>query len=408
MRREAYVWRRHFSWDQMRKITSIDSMRRRFLPPDLVESCRFARCQLRDTEKWYNVSHSADGVWNGTPVCFDFIIRPLFAEYAVAIYRQVLKDVLAYYPNLMRYEVVDGPLVGERRLVFPDRLDEAAAHWMQSRAWYLIQRCDIAVPESCTVTLDPNAIRSGNRIKAEVHLVLDRPETTGETRDEVAAVMSSGRAFPVDPELRTGDPRATMDMFSELSLPELVLLNWPQVQKKPREVDRRLHQAIENFDYDGVRKALAEGADPNCLPDRECPECPLATVAGYKHWMRQPSKGRDSEELRRQCPGPTAEEINRMIDLLVDAGAAVDWAAPDELPPLAEATLDSDAAVVTHLLELGADPSIRCHTDEHPSEEGTAWEFADYRCNPDVDHDDDSAWNALVAKWPDPHGGFDG
>jgi hypothetical protein len=392
----------------MRKITAIETMRHRFLSPALVETCRFARCQLQDTPRWYNVGHSADGVWNGTPVYFDFILRPLFADYAVAIYRQVLADALAYYPDFMRCGISDGPLVGERRLVFPDRLDEAAAYWMQTRALYLMERSDIAVPESCTVTVDPNSTRVGNRIKAQVHLVLDRPETTVETRNEVAAAMSSGQAFPVDLKPRKCDPRASLDMFTELSLPELVLLNWPQVQKKPRAVDQLLHKAVEKFDYDGVRNALAAGADPNCLPDEQYPQCALTTVASYKHWMRQPSNGNDWDELRRRFPGPSAEEIIRMIDLLVDAGAALDWAAPNELTPLAEASLNSDAAVVSHLTELGADPSIRCHSDEYPSELGTAWEFADYRCNPHADNDDDSAWNALSAAWPEPYGGFGG
>lgn len=44
--------------------------------------------------------------------------------------------------------------------------------------------------------------------------------------------------------------------------------------------------------------------------------------------------------------------------------------------------------------------------DDDEREWGSAWEFADYRCNPHVQHDDYSAWDALVARWPKPYGGF--
>src|ERR1041385_8367112 len=66
--RPAYVWRRQLSYDQMQKVDSLELMRQRFLPSGLVERCRFARCQLRDTTNWWNVSHTAEGTWEGRPV----------------------------------------------------------------------------------------------------------------------------------------------------------------------------------------------------------------------------------------------------------------------------------------------------------------------------------------------------
>ncbi len=43
---------------------------------------------------------------------------------------------------------------------------------------------------------------------------------------------------------------------------------------------------------------------------------------------------------------------------------------------MAEAALNGEEAVVRHLLALGADPSIRCHTDDHPADMGSAWDCA--------------------------------
>lgn len=399
--RSAYVWRRDLSAQQMRKIDGIGHLRRRIMPAQLAEDCAFARCQLRLPRDWYNVYAATEGKWKGKRVTLDFQIRPLFVDYAVAVYQRVIADALAYYPSFTRYEVVDGPLAGERRLVFPDKLDEAAAYWMQTRAWWVMEHTDVAVAETCRVTRDET-----DRGPVTVHLSLDRPQVNENTQDEVAAVMAKGRTFPIDSKPRTCDPKLALDLFVELSLPELVLLNWPLVRKPPSDADRQLHAAIDSFDLEGVRAALAAGADPNTTLDEDFADVPLTRVCEFEHWHRHTRGQSDWRHLPKAYPGPDAIEKIRMIDTLVEAGAAVDWAPPNELTPLAEATLSADAAVVRHLLDLGADPSIRCHDDETESAWGTAWEFADYRCNPHVDNDDRSAWEALTSRWPEPFGGF--
>ena len=54
---------------------------------------------------------------------------------------------------------------------------------------------------------------------------------------------------------------------------------------------------------------------------------------------------------------------------------------PDGTSPLAEACLDAAPEVITYLLQLGADPSIRGYWDDHPSEWGDAWDYAEFRGN---------------------------
>lgn len=382
----------------------IGRMRKYYLPLDIVDQGRFARCQLRYPENWYTVSHSAGGIWGDRPVDFNITIRPLFTEYAVAIYRQVLKDALAYYPNFMRHEVVDGPLVGERRLVFPDQLDEAASYWMESQAWDVMENSDIAVPESCTVRLDPESGAHGARFKADVKVLIDRPLNEREIRNEVAAVMAAGKPFPTDPVPRKCHPGTTMEMFTELSLPELVLLNWDQVRKKPTPADHKLHEAVERFDLDAVKAALAEGADPNSLPEEDGADTMLTKVVGYKHCERHKSECEDWNEISAKYPGPGSDDIIRMVDVLVEAGAAVDWSALNTETPLAEAALSSEAPVVQRLLDLGADPSIRCYDDQYPGKWGSAWNYAEFRCDDNVGNDDETIWNSLLAKWPAPFG----
>lgn len=394
MSRPAYVWRRNLSAQQMRRLAGTRELRERVLPAKLAEDCAFTRCQLRLPGDWYDGHASVAGKWKGKQVTFDLRIRTLFLDYAVAVYQRVVADALAYYPGFTRYEVIDGPLAGERRLVFPDKLDEAAAYWMRVRARWVMEHTDVAVAETCRATHDKSKRRT-----VTVHLSLDRPRVDRDTQDEVVAVMAEGQTFPVDPKPRKCDQQLALDHFVELSLPELVLLNWPLVRKPPSETDRELHAAVEVFDLEGVRAALEAGADPNSTLGKPFAQTSLAKICESELWREQ-SGGRGSSAK------PDTDLQIRMIDLLVEAGAAVDWAPPNELTPLAAAALNADAAVVRHLIDLGADPSIRCHDDNDESAWGSAWEFARYRCNPHVDNDDWSAWEALKSRWPEPFGSF--
>ena len=148
---------------------------------------------------------------------------------------------------------------------------------------------------------------------------------------------------------------------------------------------------------------MSKGADPNGIGDYD--QTPLQRVLDFKWADHRPYESEEQYQRDLEILGPTPQELIAMIDVLVEAGAHVDWAAPNECTPLAEACLHSTAEVVTHLLELGADPSIRCHDDEYPSEAGTAWDFAAMRCDGlDEDRNDESLWNALAAVHKEPWG----
>lgn len=399
MTKQAYVWRRQFSWEQLVKLQSVRWMRERFRRRKLLDLCRFARCQLRDAPSRDEIQVRCDGEWEGDRVEFDVTVQPLVKRYAIAVYARLLDAALRYYPTFTRWEAEDGPLVGERRLVFPDRLDEAAAYWMRVHAWREMEDTDIAVAESCRVS-----VRKGAPKQVDVDIAVDRVLTADEVREELVPRLGRGGPLPVDPTPRKCDPQIVSGLFTELSLPELVLLNWEQVRKPPTAADRALLEAIERFDHDGVREALAAGADPNATLDDRLADAPLTRVASFRFWWQHEPSGEPWDVLQKRYPGPSTDEIIRMIDLLIEAGAVLDWAPPNEHTPLAEAALNGEEAVVRHLLALGADPSIRCHTDDHPAEMGSAWDYAAYHCDGDVGNHDRSAWEALADVWPEPFG----
>lgn len=403
--RDAYVWRRHLNYDQLTKIESLLRLRE-CLDAETVAACAFARCQLRDSDRRYMNYGAFHGDWDGLPSYFRPNLRPLFVDYAIAVYSQAIRDAVAYYPHFARYSVVDGPLIGERRLVFPDKLDEAAAYWIRCRFYELAEKGDISVSESFAIRpVDTSSF--GGRREFIVDVSLDHERIDEKTWKKVSDTVSKGKPFPVNPKPRKCEIKLASEMLTELSLPELVAMNWSSVRKPLTEADRRLFVAINEFDTNAAAEALAAGADPNAVSESN--ETPLTAVVLFR-WIERrrdslnvPDASEEYFKLDAEL-GPSTEEIIRFVNLLVSAGAAADWATFNEETPLAEAALNADADVVTCLLEHGADPSIRCFTDDHPGDWGNAWESAHYLCDPNIDKNDERVWNAIIAKWPAPFG----
>ena len=265
-KREAYVWRRQLSFDQMSKIENIRRLRQR-LDAATAEASAFARCQLKDSDRRCTSYSSFDGDWEGRAAYFKPNLRPLFMDYAIAVYSQAVREVVAYYPQFGRHTAVDGPLAGERRLVFPDQLDEAAAYWIRSRFYQLAQKGDITVNESFAARFENSGAGVVGRENVIVDVVLDCERIDKSTWKEVSAIVATGKPFPIDSQPRKCDVRLACEMLAELSLPELVALNWSCVKKPLIEADRRLFSAIDKFDFDAVKEALDAGADPNAVSD---------------------------------------------------------------------------------------------------------------------------------------------
>jgi len=172
---DAYVWCRQFSRDRLGQLSGIRRARSLWLDEDTRRRSAFSRIQIGDTDKRYNVYRSIDGMWEGREVFFDLTIRPLFIRYAVDVFRRALADTYDHYPNFTRVEFEDGPLAGERRVIFPDRLDEAATTWLHSRFWQIAEKGDVRVNEGFSAKFVEDGCRVGNRVKVSFEIDLDRP-----------------------------------------------------------------------------------------------------------------------------------------------------------------------------------------------------------------------------------------
>jgi len=225
-----------------------------------------------------------------------------------------------------------------------------------------------------------------------------RPETNEATWHELNDMLSAGKLPEIDPTPKRCDPKLSVSMLRHLSIPELFALNWTACLPPLGEVDRLLLDAAGKLDVEGIREALASGANPNSIDGKkEQPALGLIVDETLRYV--------GDEDYSESAANEKDRTALKAIDLLIDAGAAVDLAAFNECTPLAAACLNSDASIVTRLLEHGADPSILCYDDDCKGDWGGAWESANYRCDPIVDNDDSSVWDALTKFYHPPYEG---
>ena len=399
---EAFIWNRQFTFEQFRKFNKIQRMRRG-LDIKTREQAMFARCQLVDTEKRYNVSHSFDGKWEGKPAYFTPEIRPLFMDYAVAVYKQTLAEARQRFPGFAAYAIEDGAMVGERRINFPQKLDLATSQWMHSRFWHLANSDEIKVPESFRAYWKNDGGTVGGRKEVVLEISLDRPVVNIKSWEEIRDCIGKGEKLPIDLKPRSCDAKAALELLTEVSLTELYPLNWDVVKKPLTPVNEALFSALQQYDVAAVREALVAGADPNGLGKYD--DVPLQIAVNFT-WAENRPYTTDEQYIKdRLTLGPFVQQKIEMINLLVEFGAQVNWAGLNETTPLAVACLNSTSEIVTHLLDLGADPSIVCYDDEHPSDMGSAWDSAAYMGDRNIDHEDDTLWDALEARYPKPGAG---
>jgi hypothetical protein len=394
-RREPYIWTCELSHDQRKKISAIESKHQE-LPEDIQRLSRYCRCQLRRSDRAYNVYHGFDGIWNGKPASFHPVLRPTSVKYAERLYMQALRDLHAHYSGFDQHKFIDGDRLGERRIIFPDKLDEAAICWIRTRIWLLHEQSDIAVSESFKWWEEPSTTEGVTKIKFE--LSLNRPVMDKTTWEEISAVIKEGRVFPISTEHSKADWAVVLEQLADLSLPELVLLNWKEARRPLSELDEQLMIAVKDFDVSGMQAALEAGADPNCIDS--CNNTPLKNIIDI--WGRLEDIEYTKEQGLDVSHYPSAEGLVSVIEMFVKYGVDVNMSPPDTSNALDAACMVADAKIVSLLLDHGADPHIECYTDEYPSRWGSAWESADFRCNPLLDRHDDSAWKVLVGRFRMP------
>ncbi len=406
--RRPYIWSRAYSHDQFQKVGNVARMRRA-LNPDIAAATKFARCQIIDPQGWYNVGHSFDGIWEGEPVYFDPVIRPLFMEYAACLYELAAQEALERFPGFTDFTVEDGPDLGERRLVFTSTKHDLALPFMFHRMYSLAEEKAAAVAESIRVELD-DSVRIGGRRKMKLFVSLDRSTTDKGTWEEVRACFAEGKPFPIDTIPRQCDIKLVARMRTSLSIPELVYMNWADVKKPLSVADQALLDAVRTFDPEELARCIAAGADPNAMDSSG--DTALIDLIQSEPWHYvKPEPGVDWEDQVAGIPSIPLEQRKACIQVLLDAGAHIDLHGPDATSPLAMAVLRKDEDLLEWLLMLGADDTIQ-YDDSYPAEWPTAWDWAAGDCScADVGEERDAAertWRMLRKHRQAPDGTMPG
>ena len=375
--RRPYVWTRAYSYEQFQKIEEVGRMRRDPRPA-IGQATKFARCQIRDVNKWYRIIHSFEGYWNGEPVSFDPCIRPLFMEYATRLYETAAQEALQRFPGFTDHHVEDGPDLGERRLVFTSSKHELAVPFLFNRMRTLAEDKAVSVAESVHAELD-GSTRIGGRRRMKLFVTVDRPSTDKGVWDEVRACFTEGRPFPIDPTPRQCDWRLVAPMRVALSLPELVYLNWADVRTPLSAADRALLESVATFDPAVIAQCIANGADPNATHSGG-ETALMELITSNPGDTVQPEPGEDWESLEARIPPVSLERRKACIQVLLDAGAHLDVRGPDENTALDLAILRKDEELLEWLLSLGADDTIQ-YDNTYPAAWPTTWDWAAGDCS---------------------------
>ena len=248
-----------------------------------------------------------------------------------------------------------------RELAYADLPDGVTPETLTSYFWKLLE--DIANSGSVKVCegyslinkgLDSFGIEKSPSVAFDV--VLDRDEAKG-CFDEISDAM----AYPYNRESRSYRWEEIRDLFTELSLKQLSLMNL-ELLHKHSDIDEDLFRACSALDIQGVKHAISRGANVNAL-DKRGESALQKAVEGFSFYRIEPDKSYSDEERSLA-----------IVDLLVSHGADVDLFGVEGMQPITCAYYEHSPAMIKHLLELGSDPNYNSYRSEdipYESEDST-------------------------------------
>lgn len=192
-------------------------------------------------------------------------------------------------------------------------------------------------------------------------VVLDRDEAKG-CFDEISDVMG----YPYNREPRSYRWEEIRDLFTELSLKQLSLMNL-ELLHKHTDIDEDLFRACNALDIQGVKFAISRGANVNAL-DKKGESALQKAVEDFSFYGIEIDK-RYSDEERTRITDAAYERSRAIVDLLVSHGADVGLFGVEGRQPITCAYFEHSPTMIKHLLELGSDPNYNSYrSDDVPYE----------------------------------------
>lgn len=275
-----------------------------------------------------------------------------------------------------------------RELAYVDLPDGVTPEVLASYFWDLLETIansgSVKVCEGYSLInkgLDGLGITESPLIAFDV--VLDRDEAKG-CVDEISDVM----AFPYNREPKSYRWEEIQDLFTELSLKQLSLMNLKLLHKHT-DIDGDLFRACNALDIQGVKFAISRGANVNAL-DKRGESALQKAVEGLSFYRTELDKSYSDEE-RTRITDAAYERSRTIVDLLVSHGADVDLFGVEGRQPITCAYFEHSPTMIKHLLELESDPNYNSYRSEdvaYQSEDST-------RC---------TILNFISVDWGESHG----
>jgi len=380
-----YNWTREIAPDRLRMLDTLKMTWEHVFgePGGRGHYARIQWCGLeRDGYRYEKFEATIDG----RPVKVHLRVLTAREWFAREVYNRALAATRERYPDFEAHHFVDGDRLGERRICFESETNGLSSNFLFLQLWRIITEQELQVSETWfTTPCDRNGFTSvytpcGPVSEDHRHFTVVRAvdKMTKEQLEQLVSEIKENGVPTVSDDKLAFDWEDIEDDLVELSDPELVALNWEDARPAPTPADLALDQAICGLDVGGIRKALADGANPNHTDRYNCNRLSSVIYAWWDHIAHYEAPEEELDFYSSRGPRPERKipvaEIREIMQMLLDAGAHPNLFAYGELTALADTVgFAKEPELVRLLLAHGADPSISpywCSIAETPA----AWE----------------------------------
>lgn len=388
--RKSYIWTREHSPDRLRQLDGAAYVwKQLFFEPENRGHYQPIQCTLK-THPNGMAYKEFETTLDGKVVKVHLRVISARVWFLRELYLRACALTRERHPNFDAHHFVDGDRIGERRIVFHSERHALSRNHLWNVIWHLNREEAVKITETwfrepCSWLGEPVSTFDDSRLfkdcidPAHIRYVVvrDIDKVDDSIMEQVmASILEHGK-----PEVSTKslsfDLGEFQDDFIELSEPELVFLNWADARKPLREIDKTLLNAAKKANFEGIRQALSEDADPN-ITDGEEPLLGIVIEAWRDHIAACEANNGDLSFYGGKRPEHkiSLDEMLDILKLFLKAGAHPDRFDPNGLPAIVTATLQQQPEIAALLLEHGTDPSVSPFWDEGLGMCPAAWDYA--------------------------------
>jgi hypothetical protein len=412
---QAFIWTREFTQERLQVIRRLER-KWKVLFHEPGHSGHYVPYQwlgVEDSEIHYYGEHFSI-IIDGEECRVHLKIITAKEWFAKKVYEQALAKTRDRYPNFDSHHFVDGLRTGERILEFLSEEWDLAKKYFWTALWATIEDEAPAVNE--TIIIEPccswgypaavAATKSFDKEIAPRHklitVIRNVDKATKEDCEVIAEQLKNGSPVILNETPVTFSFQDIRDGFTELSSPELAVLNWMDAKPTFSDVDNELYAAVCKLNKVWIEQAIAKGANVNAFHDYNTSMISALLESWRDH--REHCHAHDDELDWHGGPRPEREilepEIIEIIEYLLEHGMSPDLHGPEGSTGIIDAALGCYVGITELLLKRGANAAIEYTWDCSRGEWAQTWETASYDAYDD--NDARAIYNLLLINRPSP------